>query len=140
MVATEKQIANLRPPIKKGEVLNPEGRRGKLSMLDAIRAELKRDAGVLDGEVLTNNEYIAKRLVSIAKNARDSEALQAIKLLLSYFEGQPAQPIKLDIHKAARRIAEETGADPIWLIARAEQIATQMYEEGHTIYGQSASD
>lgn len=132
-------LANLRPPIQKGEVLSPHGRRG-LSMLEAIRNELRQSAGLVDDPEMTNNEYVAKRLVQIAKGAKDSEALQAIKLLLSYFEGQPAQPIKLDIHKAARRIAEETGADPLWLIARAEQIATQMYEEGHTIYGESASD
>jgi hypothetical protein len=129
-----RQIANLAPPVRKGQVLNPNGRRG-VSMLEAIRNELKKDAGYIEGELVTNNEYVAKRLVEIAKNAKDSDALQAIKLMLAYFEGQPAVPIKLDIHKAARRIAEETGADPLWLIARAEQIASQMYEEGHTIYG-----
>src|SRR6266536_6422873 len=88
-------LANL-IPAKKGEVLNPLGRRGKLSMLDAIRAEMGQLAPENPDAQLTNNEYIAKRLVHIAKNAADGPALQAITLLLKYFEGEPSKPISLE--------------------------------------------
>jgi hypothetical protein len=73
--------------------------------------------------------------VSIALNARDSDALTAIKLLLAYFEGEPTKPVKLEIRQAAMSIAKRTGADPDWLIMRAEQLASEMYDQGMTVFG-----
>lgn len=134
-----RSLANLRPPVQVGEVLNPYGRRGKVSMLDAIRKELLRHP-TSNPDGISNNEAIARRLVSIALNARDADALTAIKLLLAYFEGEPTKPVKLEIRRAAVTIANRTGADPDWLIMRAEQLASELYDQGLNVFGSVGQD
>lgn len=42
--------------------------------------------------------------------------------------GKPSQPIDLDVRRAADRLASATGADPEFLIRRAQQIAAENAE------------
>lgn len=42
--------------------------------------------------------------------------------------GKPAQPIDLDVQRAADRIAASIGADPEFLIRRAQQLAAENAE------------
>src|SRR5688572_20422091 len=42
--------------------------------------------------------------------------------------GAPTQPIDLEVSKAAQRLAEATGADPEFLIRRAQQLAAENAE------------
>ncbi len=44
--------------------------------------------------------------------------------------GKPAQPIGLDVQRAAERLAAVTGADPEFLIRRAQQLAAEHSEAG----------
>lgn len=122
-------LANLRPAVK-GQVLNPNGRRGKLSMLDLIRAEMQKPYDPQDPAGPTHAQHIAKEIVHIAGERGHKQQMEAIKLLMNYFEGQPTKPMKLEIRKAARLIAEETGADIDWLVNEAEDIVRKMYDRG----------
>lgn len=124
-----RSLANLRP-IKKGEVLNPTGRRGKLSMLDLIRQEMQKPYDVNDPAGKTHAQHIAQEIVHIAGDRGNKAQMEAIKLLMNYFEGQPTKPMKLEIRRAARLIAEETGADVDWLVNEAEEIVRKMFDRG----------
>lgn len=39
--------------------------------------------------------------------------------------GAPTQPIELEVRRAAEKIAAQTGADPEWLVKRAQEIAAE---------------
>lgn len=59
-------------------------------------------------------------------------ALDGDKSLITYcidrVLGRPTQPIDLDVRRAAERLASATGADPEFLIRRAQQIAAENAE------------
>ena len=46
--------------------------------------------------------------------------------------GKPSQPIDLDVRRAADRLAAATGADPEFLIRRAQQLAAENAEAAAT--------
>lgn len=48
-----------------------------------------------------------------------------MKLILAYTDGLPVQPIDLEVRRAAEKIAAQTGADPEWLVKRAQEIAAE---------------
>ena len=133
--ARARQIAALRPAVK-GQILNPNGRRGKLSPLDAIRKALQRPYTPDDPAGPTNLQKAADRLVGLATDGTGSEILAAWNILLKYFEGEPTKPLRVQIHATARRIALETGVDEKWLIAEAERIALDAFDNDEVEQGE----
>ena len=85
----QRSLENLRP-FPKGVSGNPAGRPKGLSLLARINAELAKPAGTTEGgRPLTQADVIAEGLVRRAA----SGDLEAIKLVLAYIEGKPAQVV-----------------------------------------------
>lgn len=110
---------NLRPAWEPGKSGNPGGRPRRKPITDALMVEL--DKAVRGGG--TNAEKAAKHLVSLMFNKDPRVALEASKLVLAYVEGMPNQSLTIDIRERAKMLAEQSGADPEWLIKRAQEIA-----------------
>lgn len=110
---------NLRPAWKPGQSGNPAGRPKRKPITDALITEL--DKVVRGGG--TNADKAAKHLVSLMFNKDPRVALEAAKLVLAYVEGMPSQSLTIDIQERAKKLAQQTGADPDWLIKRAQEIA-----------------
>jgi hypothetical protein len=106
-------------PFQPGQSGNPTGRPRRKPITDALIAEL--DKAVRGGG--TNAEKAAKHLVSLMFNRDPRVCLEASKLVLAYVEGMPSQSLTIDIRERAKQLAEQTGADPEWLIKRAQEIA-----------------
>lgn len=102
-----------------GQSGNPGGRPKRRPITDAVLREL--DKAVRGGG--TNAEKAAAHLVKLMFHRDPRVALEASKLVLAYVEGMPSQSITIDIQQRAKRLAEQSGADPQWLIKRAEEIA-----------------
>lgn len=113
-------VGNLRP-WQPGQSGNPGGQRKRKPITDALVAEL--DKVVRGGG--TNAEKAAKHLVGLMFSKDPRVALEASKLVMAYVEGLPTQPITVDIRKVAEDIATRTGADPDWLVKRAQEIAKE---------------
>lgn len=109
-------------PWEPGQSGNPGGRPKTRHLTDILTAELGKAAGK-SGQ--TREQRMIERLVTIAISGKRSEALQAMKLIFAYRDGLPVQPIELEVRRAAERIAAATGADPDWLIKRAQEIAAE---------------
>lgn len=129
-------LANLRP-IQKGEVLNPNGRRGKLSPLDAIRVALQEPYDIENPAGPNRMQVAAHKLVGVMLEGKDADKLAAWNILLKYFEGEPVKPLRAEIRALARKLAEETGDDPDALIEDAERYISAMYDndDGGIIQG-----
>lgn len=112
---------NLRPAWQPGQSGNPGGKRRRKPITDALVAELDK---VIRGGG-TNAEKAARHLVSLMFARDPRVALEASKLVMAYVEGLPTQPITIDIRRAAEDIAQRTGADPDWLVKRAQEIAAE---------------
>lgn len=104
---------------KPGQSGNPNGRPKRKPITDAVLREL--DKVVRGGG--TNAEKAAAHLVKLMFHRDPRVALDASKLVLAYIEGLPGQSITIDIQARAKKLAEDSGADPQWLIRRAEEIA-----------------
>jgi hypothetical protein len=110
-------------PWEPGQSGNPGGRAKTKPITDALKAELDQPVRGKSGK--TKRQALVERLFLIALTGKRSEALAAMKLILSYTDGLPTQPIELEIRRAAEQIAARTGADPEWLIKRAQEIAAE---------------
>lgn len=110
----------------KGVSGNPSGRPKRRLLTDALNAELQKVARA--GTDKTVAEQIVRRLVNIVLVGDRSESVAAAKLLWAYHEGQPVQTIDLEVRRAADRLAQATGADPDFLIRRAQQLAAEASE------------
>jgi hypothetical protein len=77
-------------------------------------AELKRKP---PGEKVTNAALLAQTAVqqSIKGNARWA------RLLMEYVYGKPVQPVDVEIHDYAQKVASVIGADPAEIISLAER-------------------
>jgi hypothetical protein len=107
-----------------GQSGNPSGRPKRKPLTDAVMAELAKPAATSGPKAsMTRYQAVAVRLLNIVLTGDRSESIAAAKLLWSYVEGQPTQPIELEIGRAAREISQRTGADPDWLVRRAKEIA-----------------
>lgn len=109
-------------PWEPGQSGNPGGRPKTRHLTDILTAELAKPSGK-SGQ--TREQRMIERLVTIAISGKRSEAIQAMKLIFAYRDGLPVQPIELEVRRAAERIAAATGADPDWLIKRAQEIAAE---------------
>lgn len=105
-----------------GQSGNPTGRPKTRHLTDILTTELAKPSGK-SGQ--TREQRMIERLVTIAITGKRSEAIQAMKLIFAYRDGLPVQPIELEVRRAAERIAAATGADPDWLIKRAQEIAAE---------------
>lgn len=117
MVTGSKQVT-----WEKGQSGNPNGRPKTRHLTDVLAAELAKPSGK-SGQ--TREQRMIERLVTIAITGKRSEAIQAMKLIFAYRDGLPIQPIELEVSRAAREIAARTGADPEWLVKRAQEIARE---------------
>jgi hypothetical protein len=92
------------------------------------------DLGVIayqDGEtpVALTQRVMAEQLpnllrVALIKATKEGDA----RMLIYCFDrllGSPVQPIDLEIRRVAEKVAAQTGADPEWLIKRAQEIAAE---------------
>lgn len=109
-------------PWEPGQSGNPGGRPKTRHLTDLLAVELAKPASK-NGQ--TREQRMIERLVSIALTGKRNEALQAMKLIFAYRDGLPVQPIELEVKRAAERIAAATGADPEWLVKRAQEIAEE---------------
>lgn len=107
-------------PFKPGQTGNPGGRPKRKPITDAILREL--DKAVRGGG--TNADKAAAHLVKLMFHREPRVAIEASRLVLAYVEGMPSQSLTIDIQERAKALAEQTGADPQWLIKRAEEIAS----------------
>lgn len=87
-------------------------------MTDALVKELET---VGRGNGATKAEQAAKKLVGLML-AGD---VAAAKLVMSYVEGLPVQPIDVTLKETAAKYAAELGVDASELIAEAERIASR---------------
>jgi hypothetical protein len=99
MAATEKQKANLRPPVK-GEVRNPNGKpKGTLSAKTIIRKWLESQE-LIKNPLTQKNETVtildSMTLALIAK-ARKGD-VNAFNALLDRVEGKPKQQTEIDLN------------------------------------------
>ena len=106
---------------KPGESGNPNGRPKRKPITDALIRELA--AAAKSGG--TNADRAAQHLIRLMFSRNPKVALEAAKLVLAYTEGLPVQPVDLEIRRAAEEIAARTGADPDWLVKRAQEIARE---------------
>lgn len=109
-------------PWQPGQSGNPSGRPKRRPIADALKEALDQQHGRGDR---TKRQALVDRLLSIALTGKRSEALAAMKLILAYTDGLPVQPIDLEVRRAAEKIAAQTGADPEWLVKRAQEIAAE---------------
>lgn len=58
------------------------------------------------GEIVTKAQSVARRLIGIVLHGQDRNAVEAAKLVFSYVEGLPVQPVEFDISKVVTQIAE----------------------------------
>lgn len=105
----------------KGVSGNPGGRARTRPLTDDLKAEL--DKSVRGNGEKTKRRALIERLVGIALTGKRAEAIAAMKLIFSYTDGLPVQPIELEVKRAAEQFAARTGADPDWLVRRAQEIA-----------------
>lgn len=101
---------------KDGESGNPAGRPRRKPITDAILEELALATGRAKR---TKAQHAARKLVQLMLQGDT----RAAKLVMAYVEGLPRQPVDVTIRQEAERIAGATGADPDWLLRRAEEIA-----------------
>lgn len=98
MAATEKQKANLKPPVK-GEIRNPKGKpKGTLSAKTIIRKWLESQEKIknpITQETVTVTVLDSMTLALIAK-ARKGD-VSAFNALLDRTEGKPTQPLANDV-------------------------------------------
>jgi hypothetical protein len=106
---------NRLPPSLPQPARNSGGQRGTLV------AELRREINAIDysapppedpselGDVVTKARSIARRLVNIILGPRDRESIEAARLVFSYIEGLPIQPIEFDVAKVVMALAEDRG-------------------------------
>ena len=106
---------------KPGQCPNPGGRPKRKPITDAILRELAKAAR--GGGTIA--EKAAAHLVGLMFHKDPRVALEASKLVLAYVEGSPTQTIHFDIEERAQALAKATGADPMWLVNRAREIAAQ---------------
>lgn len=109
-------------PWEPGKSGNPGGRPKRRPIADSLKDALEQAVGK-SGK--TKRQALVDRLLGIALSGKRSESLAAMKLILAYTDGLPVQPIDLEIRRAAEKIAAQTGADPDWLIKRAQEIAAE---------------
>lgn len=63
--------------------------------------------------------------LDLALNGKDAKM---VVYCIDRILGKPAQPIDMDVRRAADRLAAVTGADPEFLIRRAQQLAAENAE------------
>lgn len=113
---------NLKAPWQPGQSGNPGGRPKTRHLTELLGAELAKPASK-NGQ--TREERMVERLVTIALTGKRGESLRAMQLIFSYRDGLPVQPIDLEVSRAAARLASAIGADPEFLIRRAQQLAAE---------------
>ena len=59
------------------------------------------------------------------KSSKGAPRVAAAVAILDRGWGKPTQPIDLEVNRAAQRIASAIGADPEFLIRRAQQLAAE---------------
>jgi hypothetical protein len=99
---------------KPGQSGNPGGRPKRKPIAELLLAELEKATGKSD---VTKMEKLAARLVSIALSGNRSDSIAAIRLIMSYTDGLPAQSVEIDVYDAARALASERGLDPEKVVA-----------------------
>jgi hypothetical protein len=109
-------------PWEPGKSGNPGGRPKTRHLTDILGAELEKASGK-SGQ--SREQRMIERLVTIAITGKRGEAIQAMKLIFAYRDGLPVQPIDLEVSRAAARLAAAIGADPEFLISRAQQLAAE---------------
>lgn len=106
---------------QKGQSGNPSGRPKRKPLTTAVLAVWdKKPTRGSDGR--THEERTRDRLYDIIFYGDDKHSLAAIKLLWSYFEGQPAQDMQLQTDDALKSLAERIGAPYEWVKARHKEI------------------
>lgn len=98
--------------------INRDGRPKRKPITDALLAALAETSGRAKR---SKADQGARKLVQLFLKGD----IQAAKLILAYVEGLPRQPVDVTIRQEAERIAGATGADPDWLLRRAEEIAEE---------------
>lgn len=121
-VEHSKPVPPVGRPFEPGQSGNPGGRPKRKPITEMLTAELETLAA---RSSQTKGQKIVARLVAIALQGKRSDSVAALRLILAYTEGLPVQPIDLDVSRAAARIAAAIGADPEFLIRRAEQLAAE---------------
>lgn len=109
-------------PWEPGKSGNPGGRPKRRPIAESLKDALDETVGRSDK---TRRQALVERLFRIALSGKRTEALAAMKLILAYTDGLPVQPIDLEVRRAAEHIAAQTGADPEWLVKRAQEIAAE---------------
>lgn len=107
-------------PWQPGQSGNPGGRPKTKKLADLLDVELSKPAG--KGQQ-TKEQRMLQRLVGIALTGKPGNAIRAVQMILAYRYGQPTQTIELEVRQAAEQFAARTGADPDWLVRRAQEIA-----------------
>jgi hypothetical protein len=92
-------------------------------MKGSLVAELRREISTVDfraapsddpadeGEVITKARSIARRLVAIVLGGANRDSIEASRLLFSYVEGLPVQPIEFDVARVVMELAADRGLD-----------------------------
>lgn len=102
--------ANLGRPWPPGRSGNPGGRPKRRALTAELVAELDQPARGKSG--VTKGQRLAERLVSIALNGRRADSISAIRLIMAYTDGLPAQTFEVDLYDTAKQLAEQRGLDP----------------------------
>jgi hypothetical protein len=110
-------------PWEPGQSGNPAGRKRTKPISDSLRTELEQPVRGKSGK--TKRQALVDRLLLIALTGKRTEALAAMKLILSYTDGLPVQQVEVDFYDAARRAAEERGLNPDRVIHLFEQLKRQ---------------
>lgn len=67
-------------------------------------------------------DAVRLRLINIILKGDEKRSLDALKLLWSYFEGQPQASVEIQFDRALEEIAARTGAPKMWLVKRSREI------------------
>jgi len=114
-----------------GESGNPAGRPKTRLVSDAIKAELKKTVRAR-GVTVTKAQQIVGRMMRIALHGEDRDSIRAIDWLTKYSEGNPVQPVELDVTDLAARLSAMTGLPAGVLIKRARELREAMGPTGDT--------
>lgn len=91
--ATDRRLANLRPPFKKGDPKPPNSGKklGYKSLTVQLREELQKLTDTKGGKKITFQTAIINKLMQKALVLGNDKAMQ---MIWEYMEGKPTQPIR----------------------------------------------